>query len=198
TTAAGIVFGDNRNVKTPVRIAVVDFGAAKLDISIMEVEGNCVRVIAAAGNPNFGGRDVDEVWLQHCAALIQQQYKISPNSCDKAKIRLRLACEKVKKTLSLLPEARLLIESLADDTDVHIPVYRKDLNRLVKSKIHKEIVETFNGILQEKKISKEAIDRVVLVGGSTRIPVVKSILEEYFGAHKLDQTVNQDEAVAQG
>ncbi|KAF2344448.1 Heat shock protein 70 family, partial [Trinorchestia longiramus] len=100
--------------------------------------------------------------------------------------------------MSLLPEARLLIESLADNTDVNIPVYRKDFNRLVKSKIHKEILETFKGILQENFFSKEAIDRVVLVGGSTRIPVVKSILEEYFGAHKLDQTVNQDEAVAQG
>ncbi|KAF2349377.1 Heat shock protein 70 family [Trinorchestia longiramus] len=198
TTAAGIAFGDNRTVKTPVRIAVVDFGAAKLDISIMEVEGNCVRVIAAAGSPYLGGCSVDEALVNHCVGVINQKYERKVFISQKGYVKLRLACEKVKKTLSLLPEAPLCIESLFEDQDVKISVSRKDLNMLIEEEIRKEILEIFESILQEKKIPKEAIDRVVLVGGSTRIPVVKSILEEYFGAHKLDQTVNQDEAVAQG
>ncbi|XP_047737999.1 putative heat shock 70 kDa protein 7 [Hyalella azteca] len=74
TTAAGVAFADYRTVKTPAVIAVVDFGAGKLDVSIMEVRDGTVQVMAAAGNPQLGGYNIDHSLVDHCLALIQEKH----------------------------------------------------------------------------------------------------------------------------
>ncbi|XP_018016118.1 putative heat shock 70 kDa protein 7, partial [Hyalella azteca] len=197
TTAAGVAFADNRTVKTPAVIAVVDFGAGKLDVSIMEVRDGSVNVIATNGNPNLGGRDLDEALAAHCETLIQEKYNYTVK--DKKQLeRLRIACEKSKKTLALLPEARLSLDGIFGSTDANLTIKRKEFNSLISRDIRREITLSFDRLISQKSLTKDVISKVVLVGGSTRVPLVRAILEEYFGPGKLDQTVNQDEAVALG
>ncbi|KAA0199540.1 hypothetical protein HAZT_HAZT011221 [Hyalella azteca] len=197
TTAAGVAFADNRTVKTPAVIAVVDFGAGKLDVSIMEVRDGSVRVVVAAGNTNLGGCNLDDALVGHCVGVIhgRHNYRVKEK---KQLERLRIACEKAKKTLTLLPEAQFILENLFCNVDVSLTVKRKDLDLLIKSDIRREVSSLFDHLLRQVSLAKDVISKVVLVGGATRMPLVRAVLEEYFGPGKLDQTVNQDEAVAQG
>ncbi|KAI9335190.1 heat shock protein 70 family [Zopfochytrium polystomum] len=185
----------------PRNVLFVDLGHASYQVAIASFVKGKLIVKASAYDRNLGGRDFDEVLVDHYITEFDAKYKMKIRSNPKAVFRLRQACEKVKKILSANSVTMLNVESLLDDKDVSAQVQKSEYSEWVKP-LFDRLVAPVKRALEAAQIDASEIDFVELVGGSTRIPAVKEFLNEYFkgpnGEHKLSTTLNQDEAVARG
>lgn len=205
TTAAALGYGitkldlpDPSDPKVKPRVVVFfDLGQSSCQVSIVSFVKGKLIVKGTAFDRNLGGRDFDELLVEHYAKEFTQKYKIDINSNAKAKFRLRQACEKVKKILSANSVTVLNVECIMDDKDVSAQVQRSDFEEWAAPLVER-IREPLKRALQAAGVTAEEVDFVELVGGSTRIPAVKQVLADTFGADKLSTTLNQDEAVARG
>jgi len=187
----------------PKIVAFVDIGHSNTQVSIVSFIKGKLVVKGTAYNPNFGGRNIDQALVKHCAEQIKEKYKMDVLTNPKATFRLRTQCEKTKKILSANPVTILNVENIMNDRDVSMTVKREEFEELIKP-----YLDTLEPLLQDAinvaKISIDDIDSVELVGGTTRIPCVKKILNDFFSGSddasksKLSTTLNQDECVARG
>ncbi|KAI9362027.1 heat shock protein 70 family [Zopfochytrium polystomum] len=185
----------------PRNVLFVDLGHSSYQVAITSLVRGKLVVKAADYDHNLGGRDFDEVLVDHYVQEFDAKYKLDIRSSPKALFRLRQACEKVKKILSANSVTMLNVESLLDDKDVSAQVHKTEYSEWVKP-LFDRLVAPVERVLSSAKMSAADIDFVELVGGSTRIPAVKDFLNEYFkgpkGENKLSTTLNQDEAVSRG
>jgi len=187
----------------PKIVAFVDIGHSNAQVSIVSFIKGKLTVKGTAYNPNFGGRNIDQVLVKHCAEQIKEKYKMDVLTNPKATFRLRTQCEKTKKILSANPVTILNVENIMNDRDVSMTVKRDEFEELIQP-----YLSTLEPLLQEAlsvaKVTINDIDSVELVGGTTRIPSVKKILDNFFSGSedasksKLSTTLNQDECVARG
>ncbi|ORX42449.1 putative heat shock protein Hsp88 [Piromyces finnis] len=187
----------------PKIVAFVDIGYSNAQVSIVSFVKGKLTVKGTAYNPNFGGRNIDLALVKHCAEQIKEKYKMDVLTNPKATFRLRTQCEKTKKILSANPVTILNVENIMNDRDVSMTVKREEFEELIKP-----YLETLEPLLQDAlkvaKVTIDDIDSVELVGGTTRIPCVKKILNDFFSGSddatksKLSTTLNQDECVARG
>ncbi|XP_077966545.1 uncharacterized protein LOC120343266 [Styela clava] len=193
--AAALAFSSNQNNPAKRVVLIFDIGAGKFDTGIYDVDVNgesIKRVLGETGNSSFGGDDFDYELVDY---ILQSAGNITPDK--KAIYRLKKSCEKAKKSLSSAKRARLQIDRFVGD-DSYNQVLMVDEFEKVSSTEFEEIEKVLSDVLKVADITKEQVNDIVLVGGSTRIPKIRKNLSDFFDGKTLNQTVNPDEAVACG
>jgi L1 cell adhesion molecule like protein len=194
-TAAAIAYGldkkDNQN------ILIFDFGGGTHDVSILNIDQGLFEVKATAGDTHLGGEDIDNRILQHFINEFKQKHKKDISGNERAKRRLRTACERAKRTLSSSSIAMIEIDGLFEGIDFTSSLSKAKFEDLCMD-IFKATIDPVQKVLMDAKMSKSDIHEIVLVGGSSRIPKVQQLLSEFFGGKALNKSINPDEAVAYG
>ncbi|MDY0297873.1 MAG: molecular chaperone DnaK [Acidobacteriota bacterium] len=197
-TAAALSFSIDLGSKRSV--VVYDFGGGTIDISVLQIEQEIIKVRATAGNTNLGGSDFDIMLSRLLLDEIREQYGLDLSEDKLAVQRLRDASENAKKELSALESTEINLPFIAESNDgpVHFLKYitRSEFENLIVDKIDKTL-QICGVCLQRAQIKQSDIQEVLLVGGSTRIPLVQAKVQEYFGMPP-NRKVNPDEIVAMG
>lgn len=200
-TAAAVSYGVFKDdlpgpEEKPRIIGLVDIGHSTYTCSIMAFRKGEMKVLGTAYDKHFGGRDFDRAITEHFADQFKDKYKIDIRKNPKAYNRILIAAEKLKKVLSANSTAPFSVESVMDDIDVSSQLSREELEELVKPLL-KRVTYPISNALTQAKLSVSDIDFVEIIGGTTRIPVLKKSISDAFGK-PLSSTLNQDEAVAKG
>ncbi|KAB2615657.1 heat shock 70 kDa protein 16-like [Pyrus ussuriensis x Pyrus communis] len=180
----------------PTYVAFIDIGHCDTQVSIASFEAGQMKILSHTFDRSLGGRDFDEVLFNHFAAQFKEQYRIDVYSNVKASIRLRAACEKLKKVLSANAEAPLNIECLMDEKDVGGFIQREDFEMLASGLLER-IGVPCRKALADAGLTADKIHSVELVGSGSRIPAVARILASVFGKEP-GRTLNASECVARG
>ncbi|XP_022904216.2 heat shock protein 68-like [Onthophagus taurus] len=197
-TAAALAYGLDKNLKGERNVLIFDLGGGTFDVSILTIdEGSLFEVRATAGDTHLGGEDFDNRLVTHLAEEFKRKYKKDLRSNPRALRRLRTAAERAKRTLSSSTEASIEIDALYEGVDFYTKVSRARFEELC-SDLFRGTLEPVEKALQDAKMDKGAIHDIVLVGGSTRIPKIQSLLQNYFCGKALNLSINPDEAVAYG
>src|SRR6186713_1681934 len=197
-TAAALAYGLDK--KANEIIAVYDFGGGTFDISILEVGDNVVQVIATNGDTNLGGDDVDHMLMDWLSAEFRKDTGIDVSNDKMVIQRLKDAAEQAKIELSNKQETTINLPFLTADASgpkhLQKQLTRSKLEQMIRPLVDRTL-EPLKRALEDAKKKVSDINEVVLVGGSTRIPLVQEVVTKYFGkeAHK---GVNPDEVVAIG
>ena len=152
---------------------------------------------ATAGDAHLGGEDFDNLVVDWAAEEFKKKTRVDIKNNARALRRLRTACEKAKRVLSSSTQATIEVDSLAEGNDLTLTLTRAKFESLCDHLFRKAMAPV-EQVLRDSKISKSAIHDIVLVGGSTRIPRIQTLLREFFGGKELNQSINPDEAVAYG
>ena len=198
-TAAALAYGlDETGDKT---IAVFDFGGGTFDISVLEVGGKVVQVISTNGDTHLGGDDVDNIIVDFLTAEFKKDTGIDITKDKMALQRLKVEAEKAKIELSSKLECVINLPFLTADASgpkhLNIKLSRAKLESMIEPLVDRAFAATQRALADAKKNPLKEIDEVVLVGGSTRIPMVQERVKKYFGKEP-HKGVNPDEVVAIG
>jgi len=198
-TAAALAYGLTSNTDKEKTFIVFDCGGGTHDISALTCEGGIYEVNATAGDTHLGGEDIDSNIVEYLRSEFNKKNKnnrIGPDA-HKAIRRLRVAAEKAKRTLSGSTVATIEVDSLYEGIDFNTTLARAKFEDLC-STFFKATMVPVEKVLKDAKLSKSQIDDIVLVGGTTRIPKIQSLLSDYFNNKDLCKTINPDECVAYG
>ncbi|XP_044737059.1 heat shock protein 70 A1-like isoform X2 [Chrysoperla carnea] len=197
-TAAALAYGLDKNLKGERNVLIFDLGGGTFDVSILTIdEGSLFEVRSTAGDTHLGGEDFDNRLVNHLADEFKRKYKKDLRSNPRALRRLRTAAERAKRTLSSSTEATIEIDALYEGIDYYTKISRARFEELC-SDLFRGTLQPVEKALADAKLDKGAIHDVVLVGGSTRIPKIQSLLQNYFCGKSLNLSINPDEAVAYG
>ncbi|XP_027353427.1 probable mediator of RNA polymerase II transcription subunit 37c [Abrus precatorius] len=198
-TAAAIAYGlDKRaNCVGERNIFIFDLGGGTFDVSLLTIEGKVFQVKATAGNTHLGGEDIDNRMVNYFAEEMKRKNKVDITVNPKALRRLRSACERAKRTLSYAVTANIEIDALFQGIDFCSSITRARFEE-INMELFEECMEIVDRCLSDAKMEKSSVHDVVLVGGSSRIPKVQQLLQEFFNGKELCKSINPDEAVAYG
>ncbi|MGC8584603.1 MAG: molecular chaperone DnaK [Thermoplasmata archaeon] len=198
-TAASLAYGLDKLDKEQ-KILVYDFGGGTLDVTIMEFGNGVFEVISTSGDTQLGGTDMDNAIIDYIASEFYSKEKVDLKKDKQAFVRLRDAAEKAKIELSTSLETEINLPFIAMGTDgpkhLVMKLTRAKLEELVRPIVEKT-GESINRALEAAKIDKNGIDKIILVGGPTRMPIVQKYVEDFFGK-KIERGVDPMEAVAIG
>ncbi|XP_038898991.1 heat shock 70 kDa protein 16 isoform X2 [Benincasa hispida] len=180
----------------PIYVAFVDIGHCDTQVSIVSFEPGHMRIMSHTYDRDLGGRDFDDVLFSHFVAEFKKNYDIDVNSNVKASIRLRAACEKLKKVLSANLEAPLNIECLMDEKDVKGFIKREEFEKLASSLLERICIPCTRA-LADAGLGVEKIHSVELVGSGSRIPAITRLLTSVFKKEP-SRKLNASECVARG
>ncbi|HEX4447620.1 MAG TPA: Hsp70 family protein, partial [Polyangiaceae bacterium] len=198
-TAAALAYGLGRTAKE--RIAVYDFGGGTFDCTLLDLSGNVFEVLATAGDTFLGGDDLDVAIAERMAEVCLQTHRYDPRTDAQAFERLRSAAETLKMELSAVERSQVKLREMGfgpggKPLDLDFTMTRDELEMLATP-----LVERTFAVCQEAlavaKLPVGSFDKVILVGGSTRVPLVRRRVEQFFGSAPLDR-LNPDEVVAIG
>ncbi len=195
-TAAAIAYGLD-NSKDEKNILIYDLGGGTFDVSLLNIEDGVFEVKATAGDTHLGGEDFDRKMMDFFISDFKKKYKKDISGNKKSLRKLQTACESAKKTLSSNTIANIEIDSFFDGIDYSTSISRAKFESLC-SELFKKTFEPVEKVLCDAKVSKNEIDEIVLVGGSTRIPKIQEQLTNFFNGKQLNKSINPDEAVAYG
>jgi molecular chaperone DnaK len=197
-TAAALAYGLDK--KKNEKIAVYDFGGGTFDISILEVGESVVEVLATNGDTHLGGDNIDELLIEKLTNTFKSDTGIDISKDPMALQRLKEAAEKAKIELSSAQSTEVNLPFLtADQTGpkhLNMTITRPDFEKLITSIVDKTIAPC-QQVMKDAGLKVTEIDEVLLVGGSTRIPLVQKRVKDFFGKEP-NKTVNPDEVVAVG
>ncbi|XP_058766961.1 heat shock cognate 70 kDa protein-like [Vicia villosa] len=198
-TAAAIAYGldKRRNCDGKRNIFVFDLGGGTFDVSILTIKGDVFEVKATAGNTHLGGEDFDNRMVDYFVKEFKKKKRVNISGNPKALRRLRTACERAKRTLSYAFVTTIEVDSLFRGIDFSSSITRAKFEE-INMDLFDECMTIVDSCLSDSKIHKSDIDDVVLVGGSSRIPKVKDLLQIFFEGKDLCKSINPDEAVAYG
>ena len=198
-TAAAIAYGLDKKAKGDAEqnILIFDLGGGTFDVSILTIDDGIFEVKATAGDTHLGGEDFDNRMVSWCIQEFKRKHKKDPSGNNRALRRLRTACERAKRTLSSSTETTIEVDALFDGTDFMTKITRAKFEELCMD-LFRSTIDPVERVIMDSKISKANIHEIVLVGGSTRIPKVCSLLTDYFNGKELNRSINPDEAVAYG
>ncbi|KAF2906161.1 hypothetical protein ILUMI_00019 [Ignelater luminosus] len=196
-TAAAIAYGLDKKGDDERNVLIFDMGGGTFDVSVLLIAGGIFEVKATAGDTHLGGEDIDNRLVQYFADEFKRKNRVDIMGNKRALRRLKTACERAKRTLSSSTQANIEIDSLADGVDLYTNLTRAKFEEL-NADIFRRTLEPVEKALHDAKINKNKIDDVVLVGGSTRIPKIQSLLQSTFQGKELNKSINPDEAVAYG
>jgi heat shock 70kDa protein 1/2/6/8 len=196
-TAAAIAYGLDNDNKDEQNVLIFDMGGGTFDVSILTIEDGIYEVKSTAGDTHLGGEDFDNILVQHFAMEFKRKNKLDLLESKKAVRRLKTACERAKRTLSSAQTSSIELDSLYEGIDFFTNISRAKFESLCQHLFQKSM-EPVQKCLRDSKLSKNNIHEIVLVGGSTRIPKVQTMLSDFFNGKKLCNSINPDEAVAYG
>ncbi|XP_022779048.1 heat shock protein 70 B2-like [Stylophora pistillata] len=197
-TAAALAYGLEKNLIGEKNVLIFDLGGGTFDVSVLTIdEGSFFQVLSTAGNTHLGGEDFDNRMVDYFVSDFKQKHKKDLKTNPKSLRRLKTACERAKKTLSSNSQANVEIDSLFEGIDFYSRITRAKFEELCMD-LFRSCLGPVETALADAKLDKRKIHDVVLVGGSTRIPKVQSLLEEFFEGKQLNKSINPDEAVAYG
>ena len=197
-TAAALAYGLEKNLSGEKNVLIFDLGGGTFDVSVLTIdEGSFFQVLSTAGNTHLGGEDFDNRMVDYFVSDFKQKNKKDLKTNPKSLRRLRTACERAKKTLSSATQANIEIDSLFEGIDFYSRITRAKFEELCMD-LFRSCLDPVETALKDAKLNKRKVHDVVLVGGSTRIPKIQSLLEEFFEGKQLNKSINPDEAVAYG
>lgn len=198
-TAAAIAYGlDKKSSSTKEKnVLIFDLGGGTFDVSILTIEEGIFEVKATAGDTHLGGEDFDNRMVNHFAQEFKRKHRKDISGNARALRRLRTACERAKRTLSSTTQTTIEIDSLYEGIDFYATITRARFEEL-NMDLFRRCMEPVEKCMRDAKMDKSQIDDVVLVGGSTRIPKVQQLLQDFFNGKELCKSINPDEAVAYG
>ncbi|CCX05166.1 heat shock protein 70 family [Pyronema domesticum] len=182
--------------ETPARVAFIDIGHSTYTVSIIAFDKSGMTVLSTAFDRHFGGRNIDKALIDHFAGVFQEKYKIDIYSNRKAYFRVAVAAEKLKKVLSANTQAPINVENVMNEVDASGMLTREELEELIAPLLER-VNAPLEQALAEAGLTKDDIEAIELIGGSTRVPSIKERIAEFFGK-PLSYTLNQDEAIAIG
>ncbi|KAI9980765.1 hypothetical protein PInf_010084 [Phytophthora infestans] len=183
-TAAAIAYGLDKKGGEH-NVLIFDLGGGTFDVSLLTIEDGIFEVKATAGDTHLGGEDFDHRLVEFFVTEF------------KPLRRLRTACERAKRTLSTSAQAYIEIDLLFDGVDFNSTITRAQFEDLC-SDYFRKTMDPVAQVLRDSKLSKNQVNEIVLVGGSTRIPKVQQLLKDFVNGKELFKSINPDEAVAYG
>jgi L1 cell adhesion molecule like protein len=196
-TAAAIAYGLDKKGTGERNVLIFDLGGGTFDVSVLTIEDGIFEVKSTAGDTHLGGEDFDNRMVNHFTAEFKRKHKKDLASNPRALRRLRTACERAKRTLSSSTQASIEIDSLFEGIDYYTTITRARFEEL-NADLFRSTLDPVEKSLRDAKMDKAQINDVVLVGGSTRIPKVQKLLQDFFNGKELNKSINPDEAVAYG
>lgn len=197
-TAAALAYGLDKNLKGERNVLIFDLGGGTFDVSILSIdEGSLFEVKSTAGDTHLGGADFDSRLVNYFAKEFERKYKKNLTNNVRAMRRLRTASERAKRTLSSSTEATIEMDAIYEGIDFYTKISRARFEELCAD-LFRATLEPVEKALADAKMDKAAIQDIVLVGGSTRIPKVQNLLQNFFCGKQLNLSINPDEAVAYG
>lgn len=198
-TAAALTYGIER-LRNNEHLLVYDLGGGTLDVTLLEMFEGVLEVKASSGNNMLGGKDFDDKLINYLVNDFYEKYAIDLSNDIKAMVRLKEAAETCKVKLSCLVEYKIVLPFIANNDNgplaIETIVTRENFEKLIY-----ELVEStksqINTVLKDSRIKEEEINTILLVGGSTRIPLVKKFLERVFNK-ETNSLVDPDLSVVMG
>jgi L1 cell adhesion molecule like protein len=196
-TAAAIAYGLDKKAVGERNVLIFDLGGGTFDVSILSIDDGIFEVKSTAGDTHLGGEDFDNRLVNHFVQEFKRKHKKDLTTNKRALRRLRTACERAKRTLSSSTQASIEIDSLFEGTDFYTSITRARFEEL-NADLFRSTMEPVEKAIRDAKMDKSSIHDIVLVGGSTRIPKVQKLLQDFFNGKELNKSINPDEAVAYG
>merc|ERR1711865_938941 len=197
-TAAALGYGLDQaeagNGKREKFVLVFDLGGGTFDVSVLRIDGGIVEVKATGGDTHLGGEDFDMALVDWMLAELKKK-KLAAD--EKVKAKCKRAAEIAKRSLSSSDNAEIEIGELVSGEDGVLKVTRTEFEKMTAS-FWVRTLDTVKAVLKDAKVETKDIDDIVLVGGSTRVPIVQKQLQDLFGGKALCKSINPDEAVAYG
>jgi len=197
-TAAALCYGFGK--KKPEKVLVYDFGGGTFDVTILDLSPDTVEVIATGGEPHLGGEDFDQRVINFIIEQFKKEQGIDLSKDPLALQRVKEAAEKAKIELSSTLETEINLPFISADTSgpKHLlyKINRAQFENLVRDLIERSI-ERVKKTLEEGKLSKNEVDEIILVGGTTLIPQVRAEVQNFFGKEP-NKSINPEEVVAMG
>jgi len=195
-TAAAIAYGlDNKGGEK--NILVFDLGGGTFDVSLLTIDNGVFEVIATNGDTHLGGEDFDRRIMDYMLKLFKKKSGKDASKDKKAIQKLRREVERAKRALSNTHQQRIEIEGFFDGADLSETITRAKFEELCMD-LFKKTLGPVEKVLDDASLKKNQVDELVLVGGSTRIPKVQQLLQDYFNGKEPNKGINPDEAVAYG
>lgn len=196
-TAAALGYGlDQKDMmaQTESYVLVFDLGGGTFDVSVLRIEGGIVEVKATGGDTRLGGEDFDL-----CLAdwILGELKKKGHSPDDKMRAKAKRAAETAKRALSSNDATQIEVGELVGGEEGTLQITRSQFEKLCEP-FFKRTLDTVKAVLKDAKIEPKAVNEIVLVGGSTRVPIVQQNLMDFFGGKPLCKSINPDEAVAYG
>ena len=195
-TAAAIAYGlDNKGGEK--NILVFDLGGGTFDVSMLTIDNGVFEVIATNGDTHLGGEDFDRRVMDYVLKLFKKKSGKDASKDKKAVQKLRREVERAKRSLSNSHQQRIEIEAFFDGNDLSETITRAKFEELCMD-LFKKTLGPVERVLDDSGLKKNQVDELVLVGGSTRIPKVQQLLQDFFNGKEPNRGINPDEAVAYG
>jgi len=197
-TAAALAYGLDKKTNGEQNIVVFDTGGGTHDISLITIDDGIFEVKATGGNSFLGGENFDEILSDWCVQEFEKKNKgQTVKGNDRALRRLRVSCERAKRSLSSSTTAAIEVDAFVNGIDLNLTITRAKFESICDS-LFRATIAPLEQVLSDAKMSKSDIHEVVMVGGSTRIPKIRELVSAFFNGKKLNDSVHPDEAVAYG
>jgi len=195
-SAAAIAYGLDKK-QGEKNVIVVDLGGGTFDVSLLTIDNGVFEVVATSGDTHLGGEDFDQRLTEHFCKVFKKKHNVDIKSDVRALQKLKSEVEKAKRDLSSVLQVKVQIEGLINGIDFDETVTRARFEELCAD-LFKKTLTPVQSVLDDSGFKKSEIDEIVLVGGSTRIPKVQSLIKEFFNGKEPNRGINPDEAVAYG
>nr|VWP02172.1 Copper resistance-associated P-type ATPase [Ganoderma boninense] len=197
TSACAIAYNLNNRSPMERNVMIFDLGGGSLNVSLLSIEDGVSDVKATASCPHLGGEDFDARLVDHFATEINRRYRKDISGDARALLRLRTHCERAKCALSSSSRTTLEIDCLFDGVDFVASITRARFEALCED-LFQAALEPLAQVLRDAHCDKAQVHEIVLVGGSTRIPRIASLVSHFFDGKQPHRSVNPDEVVACG
>ncbi|KAB0796035.1 hypothetical protein PPYR_10101 [Photinus pyralis] len=198
-TAAVLAYVHKHHVNDCKNVLVFDLGGGTFDVSIVSINGKDITVKATSGNTFLGGRDFDNNLAEYIMKKLNELNQVDVSQISTSVRRINARCENIKTELSFEESTQLDLHNiLMNGTEVDLEITRSEFEA-INDHLFKLCIQTVENCLRQASLFKADVEKILLVGGSTRIPKLRSMLSAYFGDQdKLCHGINPDEAVAYG
>lgn len=196
-TAAAVAYGLDNKSEGEKNILIYDLGGGTFDVTVLTIEDGLFEVKSTTGDAHLGGADIDNKMVEFFMAEFKRKYKKDMSDNPRSIKRLKVACERTKRSLSNSATASIELDALYDGIDFASSLTRARLDEMCME-FYKKSMTSVEKALLDSGLSKGDIHDVILVGGSSRIPKIQQLLSDFFNGKELCKSVNPDECVAYG
>jgi len=198
STAVAMAYLDKgKDEEEEKNVLIFDLGSGSLDVSLVSIADNIIEIEATTREQHVGGDHFDKCMVEFLLADIKRRHGKDISQSKRALLRLQTECEKAKRNLCSSYHTNIEINALFDNIDINVTITRARFEDLCME-YFKRCMGSVEKILRESRISKEFVDEIVLVGGSTRIPKIQSLLSNFFNGKNIWKSINPEEAVVYG